>query len=112
MQQVDSDTYNVIQSEDVTLTVVAHTVNEDLAVSLDGATVPKTSSRPAVYKFSITKAADSQFLVIACHFTAADADNAFYQFTLEGSKGGGPFNGGSVRKADSDWDSVKEFRLP
>jgi len=112
MQQVDSDTFNVVQGEDVTLTVVAHTVNEDLAVSLDGATVPKASSRPAIYNFSITKTTDSQFLVIACHFTAADAPNSSYQFTLEGSKGGGPFNGGSVRKASSDWDSVKEFRLP
>jgi hypothetical protein len=111
MQQIDSDTYNVVQGEDVTLTGVAHTVNEDLAVSLDGTTVPKSSSRPAIYKFTITKAADAQFLVISCHFTAGDAPNAFYQFSLA-SKDGGSFNAGSVRKADSDWDSVKEFRLP
>lgn len=111
MQQIDSDTYNVANGENITLTVVAHMVNEDLAVSLDGTPVAKSSSRPAIYKFAITKATGAQFLVIACHFSAADDPNAFYQFSLEGSGGGGVFNAGSVRKADSDWDSTKEFRL-
>jgi hypothetical protein len=112
MQQVDSADYNVIPGENVTLTIVAHTVNEDIAVSWDGTPVVASSHRPAVFHFSITKASGAQFLVIECHFTATDASGAYYQFSVQGSNGGGSFNAGSIRKADNDWESVLQFTLP
>lgn len=112
MQQVDSADYNVTQGENVTLTVIAHSVNEDIAVSLDGNAQTPTSHRPAIYKFSIVKATGAQFLVIECHFAASDDDLAFYQFSVQGSNGGGQFNAGSIRKADRDWEAVLQFTLP
>ncbi|HEV7673081.1 MAG TPA: hypothetical protein VGQ12_00985 [Candidatus Angelobacter sp.] len=112
MQQTDTGHYDVVQGEDVTLTITANKINEDVAVSLDGKTLPPTSSRPLVYNFPITKSKGAHFVDIECHFTATDPDDGYYQFSVQGSKGGGKFNASSIRKADSDWEAVLQFTLP
>jgi len=112
MQQTDTGHYDVVQGEDVTLTIVANKVNEDVAVSLDGKTLPPKSSGPLVYTFTVTKSVGAHFIDIQCHFTSADPNDAFYQFFVQGSKGGGKFNASSVRKTDSEWEADLQFTLP
>ncbi|MGC2694780.1 MAG: hypothetical protein WA738_03235 [Candidatus Angelobacter sp.] len=112
MNQTDTGHYEVVKGEDVTLTIVANKVNEDVAVSLDGNTLNPASSRPLVYNFTVTKTTGAQFIDIQCHFTAADPSDAFYQFSVQGSKGGGKFNASSVRKTDSEWEADLQFTLP
>lgn len=111
MQQVDSANFNVVTGENITLTVDATQVAEDLAVVHGDTVLRPVSSAPAVYKFQITAAAGPEFLDISCHFSAADPDTAFYQFHVQGSNGGGQFNASSVRKQDSDWDITLRFRV-
>lgn len=112
MKQIDTGHYDVVTREDITLTIEAHKVAEDLAVSLDGSTLSPSSHNPAIYGFPITKTAGAQFIVIECHFSAADPNDAYYQFYVEGSKGGGKYNASSIRKQDSDWEAVLQFTLP
>ena|ERR1700694_4973170 len=112
MKQTDSGHYDVVAAENITLTIESHKVAEDLAVSLDGATLNASSHKPAVYLFSITKTTGAQFIDINCHFSAPDPDDSYYQFFVEGSKGGGKFNASSIRKKDSDWEAVLQFTLP
>src|SRR5436309_7464765 len=112
MNQTDSGHYDVTVGEDVTLTIESHQVAENLAVSLDGATLNPTSHNPAVYRFTITKNTGAQFVDINCHFSAPDPDAAYYQFSVQGSNGGGKFNASSIRRQDSDWEAVLQFTLP
>ena len=112
MKQTDSGHYDVVNEENITLTIEANNVNEDLAVSLDGTTLSASSHNPAVYRFEITKTKGAQFIDIECHFSAVDPDDAYYQFYVEGDKGGGRFNASSIRKPDSDWEAVLQFTLP
>jgi hypothetical protein len=111
MQQIDSGHYDVSKGENITLSIVANKVNEDVAVSLDGNTLPATSDHPLVYNFPVTKAVGAHFIDIECHFTAADAPDAYYQFLVSGSNGGGQCNAGSIREADNDWEAVIQFTL-
>jgi len=112
MKQTDSGHYDVVAGENITLTIEAYKVPEDLAVSLDGATLNASSHNPAVHLFSITKTTGAQFIDINCHFSATHPNDAYYQFSVEGSRGGGKFNASSVRKQDSDWEAVLQFTLP
>ncbi len=112
MKQTDSGHYDVVTNEKITLTIEAFKVNEDLAVSLDGTTLNATSHAPAVYNFAITKTTGAQFIDINCHFSAPDPDDAYYQFWVQGSNGGGKFNASSIRKQDCDWEAVLQFTLP
>jgi hypothetical protein len=112
MNQTDSGHYDVIVGEVITLEIESHQVAENLAVSLDGATLNPTSHAPAVYQFNITKNSGAQFVDINCHFSAPDPDIAYYQFYVQGSNGGGKFNASSIRKQDSDWEAVLQFTLP
>ncbi len=112
MNQTDTGHYDVIAGEDITLTIEAHQVAEDLAVSLDGNTLNPASHSPAVYQFKITKNSGAQFVDINCHFSAADPVLAYYQFYVQGSNGGGQFNASSIRKQDSDWEAILQFTLP
>jgi len=112
MEQIDTVSYKVIQGENVKLTVTAHTIDEEIAVSLDGGTVNPASVNPAIFNFQITKSNGAQFLVVDCHFKAADDANAFYQFSLEGSDGGGQFDASSVRKDDFIKRITYQFTLP
>jgi hypothetical protein len=112
MKQIDTGHYDVVFGEKITLTIEAYKVAEDLAVSLDGATLNASSHDPAVYFFNITKATGAQFIDIACHFSAPDPDDAYYQFCVEGDKGGGKYKASSIRKQDCDWEAVLQFTLP
>lgn len=112
MNQTDSGHYDVIVGEAITLTIESHQVAEDLAVSLDGATLNATAHNPALYQFTITKNNGAEFVDINCHFSASDPATAYYQFYVQGSNGGGKFNASSIRKQDSDWESVLQFTLP
>src|SRR5437879_2341478 len=69
MNQTDSGHYDVIVGEVITLEIESHQVAENLAVSLDGATLNPTSHAPAVYQFNITKNSGAQFVDINCHFS-------------------------------------------
>jgi len=106
MNQTDSGHYDVIVGEGIIVTIESYQVADDLAVSLDGATLNPTSHNPAVYQFKVTKNSGAQFVDINCHFSAPDPDAAYYQFYVEGSNGGGKFNASSIRKRDSDWEAV------
>jgi hypothetical protein len=112
MKQTDSGHFDVASGERITLTIEAYKVNENLAVSLDGATLNPSSHNPAVYQSNIEKTAGAQFIDINCHFSAPDPDDSYYQFYVEGSEGGGRFNASSIRKQDSDWEAVLQFTLP
>jgi hypothetical protein len=112
MKQTDSGHYDVVTGENVTLTIEANKVAEDLAVSLDGTTLNPKSHNPASYIFPITNNAGAEFIDIQCHFSAADPNDAYYQFYVQGSSGGGKFNASSIRKQDSDWEAVLQFTLP
>ena len=111
MKQIDTGHYDVSNGEKVTLTIEAYQVAEDLAVSLDGATLKPRSHAPAVYVFDISKDTGAQFIDIACHFSAPDPDDAYYQFYVEGDGGGGKYNASSIRKQDCDWEAVLQFTL-
>ena len=112
MKQVDTGHYDVNAGEQITLTVEAHKVSEDLAVSLDGNTLAKASNNPATYVFAISPGVDAHFIDINCHFSALDPDDAFFQFNVQSSSGGGTFNASSVRKLEDDWEAVLQFTLP
>jgi hypothetical protein len=112
MKQIDTGHYAVKAAETVTLTIEAQKVAEDLAVSLDGNPLAPASNNPATYTFTVSSSADAQFLDIECHFSASDPDDAYYQFFVKGSLGGGPFNASSARKKDDDWEAVLQFNLP
>src|SRR6266567_6815114 len=105
MEQVDSETFNVSAGEAITLTVVAHQVDEDLVVSFAGRGIDPDPDASATYTFEIANKPPSQFADIECHFSSSDADTSFYQFYVQGSKGGGKFTSSSIRKQDSDWDT-------
>jgi len=112
MKQTDTGHYDVGAGEKVTITIQAHQVAEDLAVSLDGNALQPTGQNPAVYSFNAASGLPAQFIDIACHFSSSDPDSAFYQFSIRGSQGGGDFNASSIRKQDSDWEAVLQFTLP
>jgi hypothetical protein len=112
MNQVDTGHYDVIAGEQITLTVEAHKVAENLAVSLDGNTLAKTSNNPATYVFLIAAGAGAHFIDTNCHFSSLDPDDAYFQFFVQSSSGGGPFNASSVRKQEDDWEAVLQFTLP
>jgi len=111
MEQVDSETYNVSSGETITLTVVAHKVDEDVVVSFSGRGIDPDSDDPASYTFKIVSKPPSQFADIECHFSSKDDDTSFYQFFVQGSKGGGKFTSSSIRKQDSDWDTNLQFTI-
>ena len=111
MQQTDTGHYSVKAGEQVTLTIDAHQVAENLAVSLDGNPLPSTSNNPATYLFNVSSGVNAQFIDIECHFSASDPDSAYYQFSVKGSQGGSTFNASSVRKRDDDWEAVLQFNL-
>jgi len=111
MKQTDTGHYDVNAREQITLTVEAYKAAEDLAVSLDGATLASSSSNPATYSFSVAANASAQFIDINCHFSASDPDDAYFQFYVEGSLGGKKFNASSIRKLDADWEAVLQFTL-
>src|ERR1700676_127081 len=111
MNQTDSGHYDGKSGEQVTLTIEAHGIAENLAVSLNGNALSPTSSGPATYVFSASAASDADFVDIECHFSSGDPDNAYYQFYVKGSQGGGTFNASSIRKKDSDWEAVLQFTL-
>jgi hypothetical protein len=112
MNQIDTGHYNVVQGEVVTLTIVANKVNEDVAVSLDGNSQTPASTHPLVYNFPVTAPTGAQFIDIECHFTSQDNKAAYYQFYVQGSKGGGKFNASNIRKTDGDWEADLQFALP
>lgn len=111
MEQVDSETFNVAVGETITLTVVAHKVDEDVVVSFSGKAVDPDSDDPTAFLFKIASKPQSQFADIECHFSSADDDTSFYQFFVQGSKGGGQFTSSSIRKQDSDWDTNLQFTI-
>lgn len=112
MQQVDSETYKVKSGEDITVTVVAHKVDEKVTLSFSkqGAIDPD-SEDPLVFTFTIASAPVSQFADIECEFADADPDDAFFQVFVKGSKGGGKFVGPSIRKSDDDPSSNIQFTI-
>ncbi len=112
MRQTDTGHYDVVNGEVVTLTIVANKIAEDVAASLDGATLAPSSTGPLVYTFPVTKTQGAHFIDIQCHFSAPDPDDGYYQFFVQGSEGGGRFNASSIRKTDSDWEAVLQFTLP
>jgi hypothetical protein len=111
MEQVDSETFNVSAGETITLTVVAHKVDEDVVVSFAGSGVDPDSGDPSTFTFKIAKKPQSQFADIECHFSSSDDDTSFYQFFVQGSEGGGQFTSSSIRKADNDWDTNLQFTI-
>jgi hypothetical protein len=111
MEQVDSETFNVTAGETITLTIVAHKVDEDVAVSFAGGAVGPDADDPQNFIFKIAKKPISQFADIECHFSSSDDDASFYQFFVQGSNGGGQFTSASIRKADSDWDTNLQFTI-
>jgi len=109
MEQVDSETYNVSIGEEITLTIVAHKVAEDVVVSFSGKEVSPSPEDPSIYTFKIVSNPRSQFVDIECHFSSQDADDSFYQFFVEGSSG--KFTSSSIRKLNIDWDTNLQFTI-
>jgi hypothetical protein len=111
MKQVDSETFNVVAGEIVTLTIVAHKVDEDVVVSFAGNEVAANPDDPQTFLFEIANKPVSQFADIECHFSSTDDDLSFYQLFVQGSNGGGKFTSASIRKVDSDWDTNLQFTI-
>ncbi len=112
MEQIDSTTYKVMAGENITLTIVAHKVDEKVAVAfgLQGAIGPDPHD-PQIYKFRITSSPMSQFADIECEFAAVDPDSAFFQLFVQGDHGGGKFIGPSIRKLDGDNNTNLQFTI-
>ena len=112
MTQITRANYVVNSGETVEVTIQADKVGEFVAASLDGSTLKAVSNAPLLYRFSITKGSGAaQFLVIICHFPSVAPDDAFYQFFLSGSTGGGQFTGSDVVKTDPDWSRGIQFTI-
>ncbi|MDQ3917592.1 MAG: hypothetical protein M3348_03870 [Acidobacteriota bacterium] len=111
MERINVGTYTVKPGETVRVEVSAIGVANLEVYVVDEEVKDPVSDDPRAYEFTVTVAPGSSHLTTMTGVFPDDApDDARYELSISGDKGGGTFTGPVIRKTDLSMDCDITFR--
>src|SRR5215813_6081310 len=102
MQRIDLSIYRVTSGETVTVEIEATKVGNFATLTVDGNLLdPLPGVTPLTFQFPVTVAPGfDHFGIVSVQFPPDAPDDAFFQISVLGSRGGGRFTDADIRKTD------------